>query len=368
MESDSLKPCRVRRSLEDVLMESHIVGYILGTAVGDAIGLPYEGVSRTRSPRLLGPPDRHRFLFRRGMVSDDTEHTCMVAQSLIASGADVEEFTRQFARRLKWWFLALPAGIGLATLRSSIKLCFGVSPKSSGVFSAGNGPAMRAAIFGATFDDVDRMVEFVRASSRVTHSDPKAEYGAIAVALAAHCACRNPQISASVFVDQVSEILGAAGCEFLELLRSVAESVSEQQSTQDFAAQMGLTRGVSGYVYHTVPVAIHAWLSSPQDYRRAVMSVIECGGDADTTAAIVGGIVGTAVGERGIPPEWLQGLCDYPRTIDWMRRLAGQLAESIDAGSGGAPLRLNTVAVLLRNVFFVVVVLFHGFRRLLPPY
>ncbi|HRA89609.1 MAG TPA: ADP-ribosylglycohydrolase family protein, partial [Planctomycetaceae bacterium] len=102
--------------------------------------------------------------------------------------------------------------------------------------------------------------------------------------------------------------------------------------------------------------------------RRAVMSVIECGGDADTTAAIVGGIVGTAVGERGIPPEWLQGLCDYPRTIDWMRRLAGQLAESIDAGSGGAPLRLNTVAVLLRNVFFVVVVLFHGFRRLLPPY
>ncbi|HIF05444.1 MAG TPA: ADP-ribosylglycohydrolase family protein [Gemmatimonadetes bacterium] len=60
---------------------------MLGTAVGDSIGLPYEGLSRGRAEKLLGPPDRHRFFFGRGMVSDDTEHTCMVAQSLIRSGA-----------------------------------------------------------------------------------------------------------------------------------------------------------------------------------------------------------------------------------------------------------------------------------------
>lgn len=67
-----------------------ITGCLLGTAVGDAIGLPYEGLTRQRAARLLGAPDRHRLLFGRGMVSDDTEHTCMVAQALIVSGGDPE--------------------------------------------------------------------------------------------------------------------------------------------------------------------------------------------------------------------------------------------------------------------------------------
>src|SRR4029077_13818183 len=70
--------------------ERAIVGSILGTAVGDAIGLPYEGLSPRRARRAFGPPDRHRFLLGRGMVSDDTEHTCMVAQALMSSRNDAE--------------------------------------------------------------------------------------------------------------------------------------------------------------------------------------------------------------------------------------------------------------------------------------
>jgi len=84
------------------MTQTHITGCILGTAVGDAIGLPYEGLSPRRSVKLLGPPDRHRFLFRRGMVSDDTEHTCMVAQSLIESGGDIDLFRRSLARRFRF--------------------------------------------------------------------------------------------------------------------------------------------------------------------------------------------------------------------------------------------------------------------------
>lgn len=71
--------------------------------MGDALGLPYEGVSPQRAPRLLGPPDRYRFLLGRGMISDDTEHTCMVAQSLIEARGDVDVFTKRFASRLRWW-------------------------------------------------------------------------------------------------------------------------------------------------------------------------------------------------------------------------------------------------------------------------
>src|SRR5438874_1145865 len=162
------------------------VGAILGTAVGDALGLPYENLSRRRGVRLLGPPDRHRFLLGRGMVSDDTEHTCMVAQALIAAGGDVTRFRRDFAWRLRLWLLAMPAGVGLATLKATLKLWLGAPSDRSGVFSAGNGPAMRSAVLGAAIDDRERLREFVRASTRITHTDPKAEYGAQAVAVAAN--------------------------------------------------------------------------------------------------------------------------------------------------------------------------------------
>src|ERR1700739_429574 len=82
-----------------------LVGSILGTAVGDAIGLPYEGLSRRRAAKLLGAPDRHRLVLRRGMVSDDTEQTCLVAQALIESFPDVARFQRRLLRRLQGWFL-----------------------------------------------------------------------------------------------------------------------------------------------------------------------------------------------------------------------------------------------------------------------
>lgn len=63
-----------------------ILGCLIGTAVGDALGLPYEGISPRRAARMFGPPTRFRFLSGRGMVSDDTEHTVLVAESLIESG------------------------------------------------------------------------------------------------------------------------------------------------------------------------------------------------------------------------------------------------------------------------------------------
>lgn len=348
--------------------DSRIAGCILGTAVGDALGLPYEGVSRQRLLRMPGLPDRHRFLFGRGMISDDTEHTCLVAQALIASGTDIDVFTRELGRRLRWWFASLPAGLGRATLRSCLRLWLGVPPSRSGVFSAGNGPAMRSAIFGACFDNIDTLVKYVRVSARITHSDPKAEYGAIAVALATYMGCRSRHVDGEAFLEQLDTLVGTDGSELITLLRPVIASVSVAESTLDYAIAIGLERGVSGYTYHTVPIVIHAWLSNPRDYRLAVSSVIRCGGDADTTAAIVGGIVGAATGETGIPGEWLSGVHDWPRSVKWMRQLSTQLVQSRSEQVAFKPTSTNYFASLVRNIGFLAVVLFHGFRRLFPPY
>jgi len=338
-----------------------LVGCLLGTAVGDALGLPYENLSPRRAARLLGPPDRHRFLLGRGMVSDDTEHTCMVAQALAAAGGEQYAFARDLARRLRWWLVGLPAGVGFATLRAILKLWLGWSPATSGVFSAGNGPAMRGAILGAAVADRDRLRQLVRASTRLTHTDPKAEHGAFAVALAARLVCERPDLDGPTYLAELrGELANAAP--LLAWIEKAVASAAAGETTAAFAASQGWQRGVSGYVYHTVPVALHAWLRHPRDYAAAVSGVILAGGDTDTTAAITGGIVGTAVGRDGIPPAWLDRLAEWPRTVGWMERLAVALAD------GAEPPRLSGLATLGRNAVFFLVVVGHVLRRLLPPY
>ena len=348
--------------------EASIIGCLLGTAVGDAIGLPYEGMSRRRCRKILRQPLQHRFLFGRGMVSDDTEHTRMIAQSIIASGTNNEQFRHEFSRRLRYWLALAPAGVGLATLRSIIGLWFGKSPDSSGVFSAGNGPSMRSAIIGATFDEPDDIIRFVRASTRITHSDPKAEYGSIAVAIAASISRKSGPVTPDKYIDLVSEVLGQEGHELLDLLRQAVKSVQRNESTEEFADHLGLQSGITGYTYHTVPVAIHAWLKHSDNFQDAITAVISCGGDTDTTAAIVGGLVGTHCGEAGIPKEWIDRLWEWPTTVKWMRRLGQQLHESVSVRRAQKPLSLFLPNVLFRNLIFLTVVLIHGFRRLLPPW
>ena len=347
---------------------TRIVGCILGTAVGDAMGLPYEGLSRRRAAKLLGQPERYRFFFGRGMVSDDTEHTCMVAQSLIASGGDIDAFRRYLGWRFRFWLLSLPAGIGLATLRSIVRLWIGFGPDKSGVFSAGNGPAMRAAILGATIDNPQSLRELVRASTRITHTDPKAEYGAFAVALAAQLTHQHDSVSGAQFLKRLRSYLGGEAEELISLIKGVADTANDGQSTEAFSDSIGLTKGVSGYVYHSVPVAIHAWLTHPRDIRSAVAEVIRCGGDTDSTAAIVGGIVGAAVGKEGIPDDWLDNLFEWPRSVSWMKRLGAQLDSGRHSVTKVDPIKLPVWGLFPRNVFFMLVVLYHGFRRMFPPY
>lgn len=349
------------------MLERAVIGCLLGTAVGDAIGLPMEGLPAKRLAKLFPEIGGHQLLMGRGMYSDDTEHTCMVAQALICSRGDVEPFMKSFSRHLRIWLACLPAGAGRATIKAILKLWMGVSYEHSGVFSAGNGPAMRSAIIGVCFgEDYTTLRKMIKGSTRITHTDPKAEYGALAVALAAQMA-RAGTLEPEDYSRVLCEMLRNDAPELIELVNRVSDSVLSGETTASFADGLGLGLGVSGYAYHTVPVALHACLRHPADYRQAVVSVIKCGGDTDTTAAIVGGIVGASVGEDGIPAQWLSGLVEWPRGVGWIREMGRQLAIVSGGGTGVAP-PVPVAGVVIRNLLFLMVVLGHGFRRLLPPY
>lgn len=347
-----------------------IIGCILGTAVGDALGLPYEGLSPRRAKKLLGSPDRHRLLFGRGMVSDDTEHTIFVVQSLVSSNLDLNKFERNLARSLRWWIAGVPAGVGFATLRAVFKLWLGFPPDRSGIFSAGNGPAMRSAILGVAFgEDVGVLSNWVLRSTRITHSDPKAFYGALAVAIAAHVSSLSQNILPQRFVQIISTALAKhESQEFMELMNKAASSAQDNQSIGDFAQSIGSKHGISGYMYHTVPCVIQAWLRYQEDFVGGIQEILSAGGDTDTTGSILGAILGIRVGKDGIPEKWRSRIWEWPRTITWMEQLGHCLAASLHGETETKSPGYFVPGVLLRNLAFFMVVMFHALRRLAPPY
>jgi ADP-ribosylglycohydrolase len=305
------------------------------------------------------------------MVSDDTEHTVLVGHVLLQSSEDPRRFAVVLARELRWWLLGMPAGAGLATLRASLKLWVGFSPANSGVWSAGNGPAMRSALIGVCLaDNPNRLRAFVRSSTRLTHTDPRAERGAMLVALAARHAAMVGADAASFFAE-VRSALQDADNEITGLLAQMERHLARGAAPAEFVNALGLSRGVTGYIYHSVPAALFCWLRFPGDFRRAVAEVISLGGDTDTTAAITGAIAGATVGSVGIPADWLSGLCDWPWSVKWLRELAASLAGQFAASGASTeigPPRARWMLRLARNAIFAAVVLAHGIRRLLPPY
>lgn len=336
-----------------------ITGLLLGTAIGDSLGLPREGLTRARAARLYRGPLRQRLVLGRGMLSDDTEHACLTAQALLVAGDDPRTFARVLAGKLRWWLLGLPAAVGWGTLRALVRSWVGFSPARSGVRSAGNGAVMRAPMIGAWVHDLDRLPAFVLASTSITHREPRALAGSLAIAIAAHHAIHDPVLEPAAVLRSLRARISDR--ELLAALGQVEDALAADHTPHQLASTLGLQRGVTGYVHHTVPICLHAWLRSPYDFARVVEDVVELGGDADTTGAIAGALAGATVGATNLPARWL-AISDWPRSVTWIRALGERVA------TRGAPLRLWWPAILLRNAVFTAIVLATGVRRLFPPY
>jgi ADP-ribosyl-[dinitrogen reductase] hydrolase len=335
---------------------------LLGTAVGDALGLPAEGFSPHRIRRRWKGVWKMRLCFGYGMISDDTDHAAMTAECLTSHPHDAASFARALGRAMRWWLLALPPGTGLATARACLRLWCGVPSSRSGVFSAGNGPAMRAAVIGLFHaHDADMRRAFIEASTRITHTDSKACAAAMAVAESAAWIAR-PERAATA--GELLPVLRGLSSEsaWLNAIDGIGSHLATGADTAEYATALGLARGVSGYAFHSVPVALYGWLRHRSDFRRALTSVLDCGGDTDSTGAITGALAALETGVAGIPDEWLSRVADWPRSIRHLRLLGGIVAS-------GQPARRRMLLwpfFLLRNLFQLLVILCHGLRRLIP--
>ncbi|MBV8878412.1 MAG: ADP-ribosylglycohydrolase family protein [Planctomycetaceae bacterium] len=319
-----------------------IAGALLGTAVGDALGLPCEGMSAARIARRFGRLDRFRLLGRTGYVSDDTEQSALVAQSLAKFPADPDRCARAFRRSLVGWFWRLPWGVGLATVRSSFRIMLGFS--RTGVRSAGNGSAMRAAVIGAFFhDQPERRRRAGEAIARSTHTDDRAVQGALYVA---ELAAAGPEEARKLVTEPE---LGAA-------LDRAAALAARSASTSEAADALKTT----GYVVHSVPFALFCYLRYGATPLLALQECIGAGGDTDSIAAILGGWLGARHGEPGLPAHLLACIHDGPFGPSHLRALAEALA------GGAPPPRYSWIGALFRNLALYPVILGHGFRRIFP--
>jgi ADP-ribosylglycohydrolase len=336
-------------------LQRRYAGVLLGTAIGDALGLPMEGMGPKAIARTFPTIDRYALLGETGFVSDDTEQTALVAQSIARHPADLQSCLRSFRRSLFGWFLRLPWGIGWGTLKACVKIGLGL--RNTGTSSAGNGAAMRAAIVGAFhFDNAERRRQWSDGLARVTHADLRAVEGARFVAeLASSLVKRAPSDSLEVLV-----VAAAAAVEQQALraaISTAARLASEGRTLEEAVPELGNT----GFVVHTVAIATFCFLRHGSDPEAAIVSAIRAGGDTDSNAAIVGAWVGALHGELGLPKRLIDNLNDGPFGRTHLRQLAADL-EVARSGTPATTASYSVIHSLLRNLALYPVVLAHAVR------
>lgn len=345
-------------------------GAIFGGMAGDSLGLPYEGISFRRQKKLFKDSAKHNFFMGKGVISDDTEHLLLTVYALGKSSGNEEKFEKELSKGLKEWLLTLPFGIGFATLKSCIKLFIGISPRKSGVFSAGNGPAMRSSVIGVCFgNNREKMINLNRISARITHTDEKAEIGSLCIALAAHMSSTNiGEIKPIEFLNELKDVFkGYNSIEFVKLMEEIVESVNKKENTKEFIIKKGWKNGVSGYIYQTVPAVIHCWLRNQNDYKKGVIEIIECGGDTDTTASILGAIIGGKTGKEAVPTAWRENIISWPYTEKYIEKLSKEIETEVYNKNFSIKKPMFLLATI-RNLILYPFVVIHGLRRLFPPY
>lgn len=297
--------------------DSRLAGVLLGTAIGDALGLPMEGMTASTIRRRWPTIDGYSLLGTTGIPSDDTEQTALVAQAIARHPDDLPLAVRAFRRSMLGWFLRLPWGIGLGTLRACLRMAFGF--ENTGVSSAGNGAAMRAAVVGVHFrEDATTRRRWADAFARVTHTDPRAVEGARFVAeLGALASFATASVDRASLARSALEVV-----EDPELRQAIERGIALASSKDDTAR--AVERGTTGYVVHSVPLATFFFVRYGSEAKEAIVATIRAGGDADTNAAIVGAWCGALQAWKAYPRGWSSDFktapLDVPICGPWLMR------------------------------------------------
>ncbi|MEU4681285.1 ADP-ribosylglycohydrolase family protein [Micromonospora sp. NPDC023737] len=288
---------------------------LTGLSVGDALGSQFFVPGRQPADLLAGglPPAPWEW-------TDDTEMACSVLAELVESGRiDRDRLALAFAERAEPSRGYGPGAVTILRLiRTGTPWPVAAASAFDGQGSCGNGAAMRVAPVGAYFaDSTAQAAAQARASAEVTHAHPEGIAGAVAVAVAAALAARGrldgDRPAAHRLLAGVATALDPA-TEVHRRLRRAGDLLGHP-----LPRVVGVL-GNGARVTAQDTVAFTLWVAAThlEDYPAAIRACVAAGGDVDTTAAIVGGIVAAFAGvgtPGGVPTDWLAAREPLP---DWL--------------------------------------------------
>lgn len=294
-------------------------GALFGLAVGDALGMPTQYLSRETIARRYGVlddfhpgPDDNPISAGRpaGRVTDDTDQAVILGELLVAGRGVVDPYA--FADRLLDWERRMRAAGSLDLLGPSTLLALrlaadGVPVEQTGRTGDTDGAAMRIAPVGVAVLP-DRLVDAVEHACLVTHHTHLAVAGASAVAAA---------VSSGVAGHRLADSLGHAveaareggrrgfytpGPDVAARIVWALDLVSGRTPGEALDVIDRLV-GTSVATQEAVPAALAVASVHPDDAWAAARHAASLGGDCDTIAAMCGAVVGAHTGRSSFPPR-----------------------------------------------------------------
>lgn len=260
----------------------------LGLAVGDALGATVEFMTPAEIRHEYGV---HQHLcgggwlkLKPGDITDDTEMSLALGDAILSAGR-VEPVS--VAEAFSDWMRGKPKDIGNTVRRGIVQFRrTGQTEMPASEHDAGNGACMRCLpVALATLNSPWGNVQTAsRLQAHTTHNNPVSDAGTECI------------------IQMVQAALRGAPLAELELLAHQLV-----QAYPVFEYRQRRRDNPSGYIVDTLQAVFQA-LFSTDSFEAALVEVVNRGGDADTTGAILGMVAGACYGQDSIPPRWLQRL------------------------------------------------------------
>lgn len=311
------------------VLASRFAGTILGYAVGDALGMPAEFLSRDQIRRYYGKPltgfvkahpgHANDFL-PPGSYTDDTQMLLATAECMVECGK--ADAARQAEALLGWYLNSVPHRAPMrANMRACKRLATGRAWTKSGVFSSGCGAAMRMPPLGLLlFYDPDSLVHSAFELCSITHTDPRARAASVAVAyLIARLVQATDRCNAGDQIIETADRVAAVDGDMAAMLRWVS------QITHLPAEEALFEIGTSSDALEAIPAAVYCFLKHPRNYSGAVMAAVNAGDASGSIAALAGSMVGAYTGVEAIPKQWQEEV----ENADVLTGVAGNLLDLV---------------------------------------
>lgn len=282
--------------MDKYAIRNKALGVVIGSAVGDALGAPFEfgpagAYSRRFPTRVVGGIGEmiggHQW--KPGEFTDDTQMAIVQAESLLAGRIDGQDLFQRFQT---WATTAADVGIQTRAVLASRASWHDAATdhfRRNPTRAAGNGSLMRSAPSAVLFasGSIDVSMAAARKLSAITHGDPAAGWGAAIFHALIHAALNG----------------GDAFAVLPDVLAALPDDQARYREMLAPTWQPDDSNLANGSVWGCLAQAVWS-VRTTNTFENAIVAAIDLGGDTDTVAAVAGGLAGAIYGIQNIPSRW----------------------------------------------------------------